>query len=154
MNSYLRSILESTTVSDEDQELYNTDDVYATVEEEVSLEVTPETARVIRTAQNEYCIGLDELVEVTKYLSESYSECDEYKALCKICEANGIDMDINTVAVVIPSKAQFEAFIEACAKEASGCQSEAGKCKAKNKIKNVKKKIKNLGKKVKLKKCK
>lgn len=142
MNRYLSTILESSEISEEDYNLLNPDTLYDGITEEVSIPTTPEMARVIRISENEYAITLNELSEVTKYLSESDSDCDEYEALEKVAETNKLKLE--EMVVVVPSKESFEAFIEACNKEASGCNTESGKAKAKSKVKCVKEKIGKL----------
>ena len=142
MNKYLSTILESNSISEEDYDLLNPDNLYSDINESVTIPITPEHARVIRTDQNEYSITLSELAEVVKFLSESDSECDEYTALEKVCEVNNLQLE--SMCVVVPSKESFESFVEACKKECDGCTSQTGKNKAKNKIQTIKTKIKNL----------
>ena len=142
MNKYLSTILESSSIDEEEYELLNPEELYSGITESVSIPTTPEQARVVRISQNEYAISLNELSEVTKFLAESGSSCNEYDALEKVCEVNNLQLE--SMCVIIPNQEAYEAFVEACKKEYDGCKSQSGKNKAKSKIQAVKNKIKNL----------
>lgn len=142
MNAYLQSVLESSTITEEDMSLYDSSDIYEDVEEEVDMRLDPKTVPIIQTGVNEYAIKFEDLLQVTSYLAESEGDACDSLTIEKICMENGIPS--GSLAVVIPSQLEFDMFTEACCKEAKGCDTEAGKAKSKKKVKTMKERIKGL----------
>ena len=142
MNAYLQSVLESSTITEEDMSLYDSSDIYEDVDEEVDMRLNPKTVPIIQTGVNEYAIKFEDLLQVTSYLAESEGDACDSLTIEKICMENGIPS--GSLAVVIPSQLEFDMFTEACCKEAKGCDTEAGKAKSKKKVKTMKERIKGL----------
>lgn len=154
MRLFVQGILESSINHNEDYSEYSLDEVYEGVEESVDADYNAKTVPICRVSESEYQLRYDDLMSVVKTTSvEQLSAANESVILMQICKENGID--ISELTVVLPSKAEMDAFSESCCKSAKGCKTESEKCKEKEKteiIKESMKKIKNSGVKCKVQK--
>ena len=141
MNRFTKMLLES-GISEDEQELIESDSIYGEIED-VEMENSPANAKIMRVAQEEYVITLDELCLVEAYLMQEDSTIDIVRTHKTVALENGID-NYKQLTVVIPSQETYDAFVESCIRESKGSTNPASKEKSKGKIKNIKAKITEL----------